>query len=78
MAYKVSGEAILKTVKCPYNFDCLEDAGVPRCLVEGMIGESRLWVGNHGKKSGPYTISFGAKRVCFCPVRVEIYSSYGE
>ena len=76
--YHVSEEALKKTDKCPNSFSCLNSMPPSPCQVGRALSDSFLFVKTKGAAACPYCIDFGfSSHVCSCPVRNEIFRSYG-
>jgi hypothetical protein len=78
MRYPVSKTSIEKTRKCKLNFACLGGGGSCLCPVEDCVEGNIHFIRPPDPDSFcNYLTPFGYSYTCTCPVRKEIYNSYG-
>jgi hypothetical protein len=75
MALKGSEEILKQTIKCVFDFKCLNEETRDVCKVDRCIGGLCVL---ETIKSGvcSYRNSFGNSYACLCPTRVELYRNY--
>ena len=77
MKHRVPKEVIDKTTKCSWQFSCLETGKCgdknSLCDVEHVDGKDVLFLKWNKKlaEDCPYHLSFGAGKVCTCPVNYD-------
>ena len=76
MKFEISKKTIKNTVKCPIDFQCLNDADFKMCPVESYVWGVGCFLTNGFKRACPYKSSFAYTHVCKCPVRCEIFEKY--
>ncbi len=80
MKFTVSEQVKKETVKCKYNFSCLESGMCgdnPLCVVHQEM-PGLLTLKAEGPVDCPYLTPFGNAQFCTCPVHLAIIKKYGQ
>lgn len=77
MAYQVSDKIKKQTIKCSYNFTCLNNDTWKTCLIDRDVQGAFLAIKTKSnKKDCTYRFSHASSYFCSCPTRREIYKRY--
>lgn len=76
LKFEISKKTVKSAVKCPRDFQCLNDPKFKLCPVESYVKGVGCFLKNSYKRNCPYKSSFGYSQVCKCPVRCEIFEKY--
>jgi len=74
----VPPELLKKTIKCTYNFSCLDTGhcgDLIDCIVKYPVGQEALILTSHKHVTCPYRINFGHVMICQCPVHYYLYTN---
>lgn len=78
MTCKICNETKIKTDRCEYNFQCLDNEKWAMCSIEKELIEGALVI---RKRRRPYSCRYSLdvfdKFVCTCPTRYYLYTHYG-
>jgi hypothetical protein len=74
--YRVDGETLRRTKKCPYEFRCLVVCSGEPCTVDGRLKPEGLALEDCRYEDCPYFTALEDQAACTCPTRVELYERY--
>jgi len=78
MGITVSEDTLAQTTRCRNGFFCLSGTSPDVCEVEQALGgKPVLFVKKNTSYFCPYAGRYGTFYVCSCPVRKELYKTYG-
>ena len=77
MDIDVSDESLLRTTNCEKGFSCLKGNEADLCKVVDCIGGTIHLIECPSNLYCAYQYPRGDRHICACPVRKEIYNTYG-
>jgi len=78
MAYQISEDTKKRTLKCSYNFECLNNDKFATCGIDKEISGGLIINKICNQKVCNYFLDAGSRHICACPIRVEIYRRHNR
>ncbi len=76
MKKSIDPNIIRETIKCRFNFQCLDEGGKPHCEIENVFMRDVLFVKCLSGLDCSYKLAYGNRINCLCPTRKELYGMY--
>ena len=74
--YRINPKILENTTDCPQDFACLKPGIAEVCEVDYVNGEFVSFLTTNEMAACPYRVEFGAKQVCSCPTRYQLYKKH--
>ncbi len=77
MLFKIDKKIIEQATLCRKRFSCLQNDGEEICRVKQCVDDKVMFIECDNDFYCSYLKSFGESKYCNCPVRKEIFNTYG-